>query len=134
MTKVLYVEDDTEHCLMLNNLLTSQGFAVETARNGLEGVEKARDWEPDVILLDLLLPLMDGFGVMSSLKENATTQDIPIIVISAWPTADNRKRVREAGAQNFITKPFHVEELVKTIRECLPQAEELSEAEELKTG
>lgn len=134
MTKVLYVEDDTEHCLMLSSLLTSQGFAVETARNGLEGIEKARNWEPDVILLDLLLPLMDGFGVMNSLKEDATTQDIPIIVISAWPTADNRKRVREAGAQNFITKPFHTEELVNTIRESLPQAEELAEAEELKTG
>ncbi len=134
MSRVLYVEDDTEHCLMLSNLLTSQGFTVETARNGLEGVEKAREWEPDVILLDLLLPLMDGFGVMNSLKEDPTTQDIPIIVISAWPTADNRKRVREAGAQNFITKPFHSEELVNTIRECLPQAEELAEAEELKTG
>jgi DNA-binding response OmpR family regulator len=134
MNRVLYVEDDTEHCLMLSSLLTSQGFAVETARNGLEGVEKAREWEPDVILLDLLLPLMDGFGVMNSLKENATTQNIPIIVISAWPTADNRKRVREAGAQNFITKPFQAEELFNLIRECLPQAEELPEAEELKTG
>jgi len=133
MNRVLYVEDDTEHCLMLSSILTSQGFDVETARTGLEGVEKAHEWEPDVILLDLLLPLMDGFGVMNSLKENATTQNIPIIVISAWPTADNRKRVREAGAQNFIAKPFQIEELFNVIRECLPQAEELPEAEELKT-
>jgi CheY-like chemotaxis protein len=106
MSRVLYVEDDAEHCLMLSNILTSQGFTVETARNGLEGVEKARVWHPDVILLDLLLPHMDGFGVMVSLKEDPTTQNIPIHVISAWPTADNRKRVQEAGAQSFIAKPF----------------------------
>jgi CheY-like chemotaxis protein len=152
MCRVLYIEDDTEHRLMLSTLLTSHGFTVEAAKNGLEGVEKVREWEPDVILLDLLLPLMDGFGVMNTLKEDPTTQNIPIVVISAWPTADNRKRVREAGAQNFITKPFQAEELVNAIRECLPQseeilevkelpeaedlpqAEELPEAEELKTG
>ena len=131
MCKVLYIEDDTEHCLMLSNLLASQGFTVETARNGLEGVEKTREWEPDMILLDLLLPLMDGFGVMNTLKEDPTTQNIPILVISAWPTADNRKRVREAGAQGFITKPFQAEELINTIRECLSQAEDLPQAEEL---
>ena len=125
MSRVLYVEDDTEHCLMLDNILTSLGFAVETASNGLEGVEKAREWQPDVILLDLLLPHMDGFGVMNILKEDPATQDIPIIVVSAWPTADNRKRVREAGAQGFIAKPFQTEALVKAIRESLPQAEEL---------
>jgi CheY-like chemotaxis protein len=133
MIRVLYIEDDTEHRLMLDNLLNSQGFTVETATNGLEGVEKARECEPDVILLDLLLPLMDGFGVMDTLKEDPATQNIPIVVISAWPTADNRKRVREAGAQDFITKPFYAEELVDIIRKCLPQAEELK-AQELKTG
>jgi CheY-like chemotaxis protein len=125
MNRVLYVEDDAEHCLMLSNILTSQGFTVETARNGLEGVEKARVWQPDVILLDLLLPHMDGFGVMVSLKEDPTTQNIPILVISAWPTADNRKRVQVAGAQGFIAKPFQTQELVNAIRESLPQAEEL---------
>ncbi len=62
---------------------------------------------------------------MNILKEDPTTRNIPIIVISAWPTADNRKRVREAGAQKFIAKPFRAEELVNTIREYLPQAEEL---------
>ena len=121
MTKVLYVEDDAEHCLMVTDMLATHGFTVETAGNGLEGVEKAREWRPDLILLDLLLPYMDGFGVMNSLKEDPTTQDIPVIVISAWPTADNRKRVREAGARGFITKPFQVGELIEAIGESLPQ-------------
>ena len=119
MSRVLYVEDDVEHCLMLSSLLTSYGFTVETASNGLEGLEKAHEWGPDVILLDLLLPYMDGFGVMNNLKEDPATEDIPILVISAWPTADNRKRVREAGAQGFIIKPFQIEELANAIRESL---------------
>jgi CheY-like chemotaxis protein len=123
MTKVLYVEDDAEHCLMVSSILTSQGFTVETAVNGLQGVDKARAWQPDVILLDLLLPRLDGFGVINYLKEDPTTQGIPIIVISAWPTTDNRRRVREAGARGFIAKPFQATELVNFIRETLPQAD-----------
>lgn len=120
MSRVLYVEDDAEHCLVVSNMLAAHGFTVETAENGLKGIQKAHEWQPDVILLDLLLPHMDGFSVMNSLKENPVTQDIPIVVISAWPTADNRKRVREAGARGFIAKPFQVEELVNLIRESLP--------------
>ncbi|GAB4537044.1 MAG: hypothetical protein Kow0063_23270 [Anaerolineae bacterium] len=126
MNRVLYVEDDAEHCLVISNMLTARGFTVETAEDGLKGVQKAREWQPDVILLDLLLPRMDGFSVMSNLKEDPDTQDIPIIVISAWPTADNRRRVREAGAQGFIAKPFQVEELVNLVRESL--AHSLQEA------
>jgi CheY-like chemotaxis protein len=122
LNKVLYVEDDAEHCLVVSNMLIAQGFTIETAENGLEGVQKAHEWQPDVILLDLLLPYMDGFSVMNNLKENPVTQDIPIVVISAWPTADNRKRVREAGAYGFIAKPFQVEELVNLIRESLAQS------------
>jgi two-component system cell cycle response regulator DivK len=121
MSKVLYVEDDAEHSLMMSDMLTSYGFSVETAGNGIEDVMKAREWQPDVILLDLLLQHLDGFGVMNNLTEDSTTHDIPIIVISAWPTADNRKRVQEAGAQGFIAKPFQIEKLVNLIRKTLPQ-------------
>jgi two-component system sensor histidine kinase/response regulator len=121
MARVLYIEDDTEHGLMVSQLLTSRGFTVETARDGLEGVEKVRKWQPDVILLDLLLPHLDGFGVMNNLKQDPETQNIPIIVISAWPTADNRRRVKEAGAQTFIAKPFKADELVNSIQDSLPQ-------------
>jgi CheY-like chemotaxis protein len=121
MVRLLYIEDDAEHCLFVSKLLTSRGFVTEMARDGIEGVEKAHESQPDLILLDLFLPFMDGFGVMEHLNENTTTQDIPVIVISAWPTGDNRKRVREAGAVGFITKPFKIDDLVKLIRESLPQ-------------
>jgi two-component system chemotaxis response regulator CheY len=119
MTTLLYVEDDDDHRVLVTSMLTSRGFTVETAEDGLMGVEFALRLQPDLILLDLLLPHMDGFGVMRSLKENATTQNIPVLVISAWPTADNRRRVQEAGARGFVTKPFKADDLANLIRSIL---------------
>jgi DNA-binding response OmpR family regulator len=106
---------------MLDKMLTPRGFTVEMAEDGVEGVTKAREIRPDLILLDLYLPHLDGFGVMEQLKEDPHTHDIPIIVISAWPTGDNRRRVREAGALDFVVKPFQVETLVNLIQESLSE-------------
>jgi DNA-binding response OmpR family regulator len=121
MLTILYVEDDAGHALLVKNLLNSRGFHVETAPDGYKGLEMARKLRPDLILLDLFLPHMDGFAVMKSLNEDVLTQDIPVVVISAWPTADNRKRVKEAGARGFVTKPFRVEDLIAFIRNSLPK-------------
>jgi DNA-binding response OmpR family regulator len=119
MTVLLYIEDDESHRELATRMLTPRGFTVETAEDGVEGVESALRLLPDLILLDLMLPHMDGFGVMRSLKENVDTQNIPVLVISAWPTDDNRRRVREAGARGFVTKPFQAEELASQIRHIL---------------
>lgn len=124
MLTILYVEDDAGHALLVKNLLNSHGFHVETAPDGLRGLEMARKLRPDLILLDLFLPHMDGFSVMRNLNEDVFTQDIPVVVISAWPTADNRKRVKEAGACGFVTKPFRAEDLVAVIRNSLPHLSE----------
>jgi CheY-like chemotaxis protein len=122
MTRVLYIEDDEDHRMIVENMLTSRGFTVTTAKDGVEGLEKTKEWQPDIILLDLYLPRLDGFGFLKQCKEEPLTEDIPIVIISAWPTGDNRKRVQEAGAVGFIAKPFNVDELVEGIREVLPQA------------
>jgi CheY-like chemotaxis protein len=122
MTTILYVEDDPEHCLLVGKLLNSRGFIVEMARDGLEGVAKAQELRPDLILLDLYLPRLDGFGVMKQLKEDPITSSIPIVVISAWPTGDNRQRVQNAGARGFVAKPFKVNELLDLIQDSLPQS------------
>jgi CheY-like chemotaxis protein len=126
MTTILYVEDDPEHCLLVGKLLNSRGFTVEMARDGLEGVAKAQELRPDLILLDLYLPRLDGFGVMKQLKEDPITSNIPIVVISAWPTGDNRRRVQDAGALGFVAKPFKVNELLDLIQGSLPQLSQSS--------
>lgn len=124
MTTILYVEDDPEHCLLVGKILSSRGFTVEMARDGLEGVTKAQELTPDMILLDLYLPRLDGFGVIKQLKEDPLTSDIPVVVISAWPTGDNRQRVQDAGALGFVAKPFKVDELLNLIRDSLPKVPE----------
>jgi CheY-like chemotaxis protein len=126
MTTILYVEDDPEHCLLVGKLLNSRGFTVEIARDGLEGVAKAQELRPDLILLDLYLPRLDGFGVMKQLKEDPITANIPIVVISAWPTGDNRQRVQNAGARGFVAKPFKVNELLDLIQGSLPRLSQSS--------
>ena len=120
MTTILYVEDNPEHRLMMHALLTSQGFDVEMARNGIEGMEIIREVPPDLILTDLYMPNMDGFGFIEHIKNNPTTQDIPIIVVSAWPTGDHRQLAFEYGALAFVAKPFDTDALVDLIKENLP--------------
>ncbi len=120
MTTILYVEDNPEHRLMMHTLLTSRGFDVEMARNGIEGMEIIREVPPDLILTDLYMPKMDGFGFIEHIKNNPTTQDIPIIVISAWPTGDHRKRAFEYDALAFVAKPFDTDALVDLIKRNLP--------------
>jgi len=120
MAIILYVEDNAEHRLMMHTLLTSRGFAVELGRNGEEGVELVKEVHPDLILLDLYMPKMDGFGMMEHLNEDSTAEDIPIIVVSAWPTGDHRRRAFDVGARAFVSKPYDAETLVKLIKENLP--------------
>jgi len=120
MALILYVEDNAEHRLMMHTLLTSRGFDVELGRNGVEGIELTREIHPDLILLDLYMPKMDGFGMMEHLNEDPTVEDIPIIVVSAWPTGDHRRRAFDVGARAFVPKPYDTETLVKLIKENLP--------------
>ncbi|GAB4548581.1 MAG: response regulator [Anaerolineae bacterium] len=119
MAVILYVEDNAEHRLMMHTLLTSRGFDVELGRNGEEGIRLVREVRPDLILLDLYMPKLDGFGMMEQLKEDPTTQDIPIIVVSAWPTGDHRRRAFDYGARAFVAKPYDTQTLVDLVEENL---------------
>jgi twitching motility two-component system response regulator PilH len=89
------------------------------AVDGQEALQKIRDRHPDLILLDLFMPRLDGFGVLKAIKSNPVTKHIPIIVLSAWPTGDNRERAKKAGALDFIAKPYKPTELAKLVKEFL---------------
>ena len=120
MATILYIEDDPELRTMVHRLLTEHGFNVETAEDGLEGVGKALEVKPDLILLDIYLPRLDGVGVLQRLKGDPETWDIPVVAISAWPTGDNRRRVDNAGAVDFVAKPFDLDSLVSLLQSHLP--------------
>ena len=120
MSTILYIEDDAELRNMVHTMLTAHGFSVEMAEDGLDGVGKALEVKPDLILLDIYLPRLDGFGVLERLKGDPDTWDIPVVAISAWPTGDNRRRIQEAGAVDFVAKPFQLDELISLLQSHLP--------------
>mgnify|MGYP001048680260 CR=1 FL=1 len=119
MALILYVEDNAEHRLMMHTLLSSRGFDVELGRNGVEGIQLVKEVRPDLILLDLYMPKMDGFGMMEYLAGDPVVEDIPIIVVSAWPTGDHRKRAFDSGARAFVAKPYDTDKLVELIKQNL---------------
>ncbi len=119
MPTVLYAEDDPDHQAMVRLALKNSDITLIEAVDGLEALQKIQEQSPDLILLDLFMPRLDGFAVMDAVKRNPRTRHIPIVVLSAWPTGDNRKRTRQAGAVDFIAKPYEPIELVKRIREII---------------
>jgi CHASE2 domain-containing sensor protein/DNA-binding NarL/FixJ family response regulator len=117
--QILIVEDEENHLHVLTNLLQSIGFRTLEAADGVEGLKLAVENQPDVIMLDLAMPNMDGFELMMKLQANPQTSSIPIIVSSASVFDADRQRSLEAGAKTFLPKPLQVEELTKTLENLL---------------
>ncbi len=116
MPTILYAEDDYEHRTMMRLVFNNTSYTLIEAQNGQEALEKIGFEQPDLVLLDLFMPKVDGYGVMKALKTNPDTQTIPIVVLSAWPTGDTRKRTKEAGASEFVAKPYDPFELVSIVK------------------
>jgi two-component system cell cycle response regulator DivK len=92
---------------------------VAVASDGVEGVEQARSWGPDLILIDLRMPRMDGFEAIEVLRGDPKTADIPIIAISAWASAKHKERALQVGANEHFTKPVDLSRLIDTINSYL---------------
>jgi DNA-binding response OmpR family regulator len=122
MTKVLLVEDDGETAQEIIAELTDRGFEMEWASDGLDGLAKARDLQPDAMIVDRLLPGMDGLTVIESLrKEQVRT---PVLVLSALGAVDDRVRGLRMGGDDYLTKPFALVELVARIEALLRRPSE----------
>ncbi len=119
MSKVLYVEDHPAQRDILAQMLELNGFEVAVASDGVEGVEKARSWLPNLILMDLRMPRMDGFEAIKAIREDVTTTAIPIIAISAWASAKHKERAISSGANEHFTKPVDLSRLLATIGKYL---------------
>ena len=117
--QILIVVDEKNHLSVLKNLLHSISFRTLEANDGVEGLKLATENNPDLILLDLAMPNMDGFELMVKLQANPQTSSIPIIVSSASVFDEDRQRSLEAGAKSFLPKPLQIEELTKTLGNIL---------------
>src|SRR5262245_1307645 len=120
VTKVLYVEDNDDNVFMLKMRLELLGdFEVLTAEDGEKGCAMAISERPDIILMDLEMPVVDGWEASRRLKGNPQTRDIPIIALSAHALAGERDKALAAGCNEFDTKPIEFDRLVATVRRIL---------------
>ena len=116
-TKILLVDDEQDIVEVTKVRLESRGFEVVCAYDGLDGLNKAKEVKPDLVLLDLFMPVMHGFEVCKKLKQDPELKDIPVILFSAGDCkASCPKEAKGVGAADFVAKPFDVEELVDKIR------------------
>ncbi len=116
---ILAVDDDVDILDLLEISLDSDGYNVITAVNGLDAIEKAKSHVPDLILLDLMMPKMDGFEVIDNLRSNSQTRAIPVIMLTARALINEKLQGLDAGADDYITKPFDLKELTARIKAVL---------------
>ncbi|MFB8790069.1 MAG: response regulator [Potamolinea sp.] len=117
MTKILVIEDEESVRENILELLEVEGFNAISAENGLIGLAKAQQQHPDLILCDIRMPELDGYGVLTALRAEPTTARIPFMFLTAKAAKSDLKRGIELGANAYITKPFALTELLKAI--CL---------------
>jgi CheY-like chemotaxis protein len=120
MHRILYVEDNDDNVYMLKSRLERKGFNVIVARDGAEGIAMAVDQKPALILMDLSLPVIDGWEATRQLKARSDTRHIPIIVITAHAMEGDRESALATGCDDFDTKPVQFPRLLGKIQSLLP--------------
>lgn len=135
---ILVIEDNRDLAYQLRMRLEAKGYTVHTALDGSEGLQKARSLKPDIILLDLMLPDVDGYKICRMLKFDREYEYIPIIILSARTLDEDRELAAEVGANAYLFKPIDWKELFSTIQSYLrpmqPQAEPVKETANETTG
>lgn len=115
MTKILVIEDEAESRDIFIDSLEAEGFEAIAAENGLVGIQQAQEHLPDLVLCDILMPELDGYGVLTMLRQNPLTAIIPFIFLSAKSTKTEVRKGMNLGADDYLTKPSTVEELLEAI-------------------
>ena len=121
MKKILIVDDEADIIEILQFVLESQGYECITAFDGEEGLKLAREASPDLIILDVMMPKINGYKISRLLKYDNKYKDIPILMITARSQEEDKIIGEETGADEYITKPFKVEYVVEKVKEYLGQ-------------
>ena len=122
--KILVIEDNVQNMYLIHFLLESNGLTVLEALNGKDGIRLAHEEKPELILLDIQLPGMDGYEIAKIIRSSPDIQDIPIIAVTSYAMAGDRERILAAGATDYIEKPINPETFVDQIRVHFPQKQE----------
>ena len=117
--RILVVEDQEDNRRILRDLLTSLGYALIEALTGEEGVTMAETHRPDLILMDIQLPVMDGYEATRRIKADPSLRSIPIIAVTSYALSGDEEKARAAGCNDFVPKPYSPRQLLAKIREFL---------------
>lgn len=117
--RILVVDDDPEVLALMDKILTSEGYELVKVSNATEVGLKAAQWSPDVILLDFLMPELDGFEVCKALRKDELTRNTPIMAVTCLHKEQDIERIFACGADEYLQKPFKVDELVEKVRELI---------------
>jgi two-component system cell cycle response regulator DivK len=117
--RILVIEDTEDNRRILRDLLTSAGFELIEAVDGEKGVFAATEVNPDLILMDIQLPIVDGYEAARRIKSNPATRHIPIIAVTSYALSGDEAKAREAGCDGYIAKPFSPRHVLATVRKFL---------------
>jgi len=109
--EVLIVEDDALNVQLLEQICRAAGYTTRVARDGVEGLEAIEHKQPDLVLLDVMMPRLDGYGVLKSLRTAEATASLPVVMVTALDNAEARTRCIDLGADDYVGKPFRIAEL-----------------------
>ncbi len=113
--KILYIEDNEQNLYLVTFLLTKHGYEVISARDGLAGISAAAHNKPDLILLDIQLPSMDGYAVARSLRGNRVLSQVPIVALTSYAMTGDREKALESGCTGYIEKPIDPDTFVAQV-------------------
>jgi len=129
--RILVIDDDSSILKLVTDLLTEEGFGVIAASCGEEGIKKVHQSKPNLVILDLRLPDMDGFQICQTLKKDKSVSNIPIIMLTVKSAKSSTVAGLEMGADDYIVKPFNQEELIARVKTVLRRAERSERVEEI---
>lgn len=123
MATLLVIEDEAPLRANLVRILRAEGYQVIAAADGDEGIRRVRESRPDLVICDILMPRVDGFGVLASLRSQPETAALPFIFLTASADKENLARGLRSGANEYVTKPFKIADLLAAVRRRLPPPE-----------
>lgn len=122
--KILYIEDNEQNLYLVRFLLEKHGYEVYAAMDGQEGIDSAGQARPDLILLDIQLPLMDGYTVARKLRENPDLADVPIVAVTSYAMTGDREKALASGCNGYIEKPINPDTFIQQVEQHLPRRPE----------
>ena len=120
--RILIVEDQEDNRMIMRDVLSSAGYDLIEAVNGEDGVKLAHSERPDLILMDIQLPIIDGYEATRQIKGSTVLKSIPIIAVTSYALSGDQAKARAAGCDGYVSKPFSPRELLAKVREYLPDA------------